>query len=336
MKVAIIGCGLIGKKRAEAIKALGEDEIVACCDILPEASSAFSSQYLCKSYPTVDQLLQESEADSVVISVVNKFAKNYVLQTLESKRHVLAEKPLGRNSRESSEILEFIRKQPPSFLALKTGFNLRFHPAIQKTKHLLTEGIIGSLLFIRAQYGHGGRPGMEKEWRASKDLCGGGELLDQGVHIIDLARWFAGDISRVSAVLKTYFWKMDVEDTAFVQMETNRRVDIQFQVGWTIWKNTFSFELFGENGYIRISGLGGSYGEETLEVGIRNPKGGAPAVQKEIFQNPESCWLAEWNEYKLAIQSGRQPEASLNDGHEANRVVEAIYQAAHFKRPVDL
>src|SRR5438105_2060180 len=103
MKVAIIGCGLIGKKRAEAIKVQGEDEVVACCDVNPQASEIFAQQYQCKSYPTVDQLLDQSQAESIIISVVNKFAKPYILQALATNRHVLAEKPLGRNAEESAE-----------------------------------------------------------------------------------------------------------------------------------------------------------------------------------------------------------------------------------------
>ncbi len=330
MKVAVIGCGLIGKKRAGAIRVQQEDEIVGCFDTNHAAAEAFSKEYNCPVYPTAEQLF--SKADAIIVSVVNKFAKPYVLQALASKRHVLAEKPLGRNLFESGEIVEALKSHP--YLAIKTGFNLRFHPAIQKAKSLLET--IGPLYFIRAQYGHGGRPGMENEWRSSKDLCGGGELLDQGVHLIDLCRWFGGEIATVSSVLRTYHWKIEVEDTAFVQMRSKQGTDIQFQVGWTFWKNTFSFELFGEKGYIRISGLGGSYGEETLEIGMRNPKGGVPSIQKEVFSNTDICWLAEWNEYKSAIQAQRQPHASAQDGHEANRVIDAIYRASQLNRPVEL
>jgi predicted dehydrogenase len=333
MKVAIIGCGLIGKKRAEAIRVQGEDRVIGCYDANSEAAESFSRQFECPSFATSDELLGLSGANAAVVSVVNKFAKPYVLQALEKGLHVLAEKPLGRNLRESDEIIQALGEKP-GYFAVKTGFNLRFHPAMQRAKEKLAS--IGTLYFIRAQYGHGGRPGMEKEWRASKDLCGGGELLDQGVHLIDLCRWFAGDISSVSAVLRTNFWKMEVEDTAFVQLRTKQGADIQFHVGWTLWKNTFDFELFGEKGYLRISGLGGSYGEETIEIGIRNPRGGPPFVEKETFPNPDICWLAEWNEYKSAICERRQPHASAYDGHEANRVVDAIYRSAQMNCTVAL
>lgn len=339
MKIAIIGCGLIGKKRAEVIKMQAQDEIVACCDINPQIAQAFSQQFGCRSYPTAEDVLKDSEADTIIISVVNKFAKPLIIEALRSNRHVLAEKPLGRNVEESTEVLrvlEMQQTQSKQFLAVKTGFNLRFHPAIQKAKSLMDENVLGRLYFIRAQYGHGGRPGMEQEWRASKDLCGGGELLDQGVHIVDLCRWFAGDITSVSSTLRTNYWKMEVEDTAFVQMRTKENVDIQFQVGWTLWKNTFVFEIFGENGYIRLHGLGGSYGDETFEWGIRNPLGGVPTIQKEVYKNSDSCWQLEWNEYREAIQASRQPRASARDGHEANRVIDAIYQSARLNRPVEI
>ena len=98
---------------------------------------------------------------------------------------------------------------------LKTGFNHRFHPALWKAKELLEQGVIGKCFNIRARYGHGGRAGMEKEWRSSKELCGGGELLDQGVHTIDLIRWFGGEITEVYGKVETKFWDMEVEDNAF-------------------------------------------------------------------------------------------------------------------------
>ncbi len=192
---------------------------------------------------------------------------------------------------------------------------------------MVDEGKIGKVFNIRARYGHGGRAGMEKEWRASKDLCGGGELLDQGVHVIDLIRWFGGEINEVYGKVETKFWDMEVEDNAFAILKTSNNVSASFHVSWTNWKNIFSFEIFGTEGYLRIEGLGGSYGQETLEFGKRKKEGGRPDI--EIFEFPpeDVSWVKEWEEFKRACAERREPIGSGYDGLKANEVIEAIYRS---------
>jgi len=134
---------------------------------------------------------------------------------------------------------------------------------------MLERGELGSVYFSRCIYGHGGRPGYEKEWRASKEICGGGELLDQGVHVVDLFRWFMGDFVEAFGYTPTYFWDMEVEDNGFAVFRTEKGQTASMHTSWTQWKNRFTFEVFGEAGYLIVDGLGGSYGVETLTVGKR-------------------------------------------------------------------
>ena len=269
----------------------------------------------------------------MIVAVVNKFAKNIVLRSLDSRKHVLAEKPLGRNVAEALDMVNLANKEG---VILKTGFNHRFHPAVWKAKELIDSNRIGTIFNIRARYGHGGRPGMEKEWRASKDLCGGGELLDQGVHIIDLIRWFAGEVNEVFGSVETKFWPLEVEDNAFAILKTKNNVTASFHVSWTNWKNIFSFEIFGTDGYLRIEGLGGSYGPETLELGIRKPEGGKPDITTFEFDPEDISWKNEWKEFKSAIEEKREPIGSGNDGLRANKVIEAIYESSLSKKAISI
>jgi len=349
MKVAIIGCGLIGIKRALALGK--EDSLVACCDTNPDSAKKFDKDFDCKYFLNYRSLLNEIDFDVAIVAVVNKYAKEIIIDSLKHGKHVIAEKPLGRNLEESKEILSAIpsfslsnspnpdapnspsprvSKSPDhrsvsKFLLLKTGFNHRFHPAVWKAKQMADEGKIGKIFSIRARYGHGGRPGMEKEWRASKDLCGGGELLDQGVHIIDLIRWFGGDVTEVYGKIETQFWNIKVEDNAYAILKTVRNVTVSFHVSWTNWKNIFSFEIFGTDGYLSINGLGGSYGPETLEYGRRNEKGGIPEIQMFDFPLKDFSWKEEWKEFKSAILEKREVIGNGIDGMKANQVIEAIY-----------
>jgi predicted dehydrogenase len=351
MNVAIVGCGLIGMKRALA---LGEgDRLVACCDTNQDARDRFAKQFHCDVYADYGSLLARSTCDAVVVAVVNKYAKDIVIEALSAGKHVLAEKPLGKNVEEARQMIKHSSSQiqfdTVSRLAervnnagashkpvLKTGFNHRFHRALMAARQRVECGDIGTILTIRARYGHGGRPGMEKEWRASKDLCGGGELLDQGVHLIDLIRWFGGEIESVFGKVETRFWEIEVEDSAFAILTTSKNVTAMFHVSWFNWKNIFSFEIFGSDGYVRIDGLGGSYGPETLEFGKRKKEGGKPDVQVISFPSEDVSWSEEWKEFKGAIQECREPLGNGYDGMMANAVIQRIYDSSRERRELSL
>jgi predicted dehydrogenase len=320
MKVSIIGAGLIGRKRALALSS--NDKLIACCDTNPEAAEKFSKDFNCKYYTDYKQLLEREDSDIIVVAVINKFAKEIIIAALKKGKHVIAEKPLGRNLSEANEI---VRAAKDNGVVLKTGFNHRFHPAIMKAQQLINKGEIGKVFNIRGSYGHGGRAGMEKEWRASKDLCGGGELLDQGVHIIDLIRWFGGGIKEVYGKVETKFWDMEVEDNAFGILKTENGVTASFHVSWTNWKNLFSFEIFGTEGYLKIEGLGGSYGPESLEAGKRKKEGGKPDIHTINYGPEDISWKEEWKEFKSACLAKREPLGSGYDGLKANEVIEALY-----------
>ena len=178
---------------------------------------------------------------------------------------------------------------------------------------------------MRIRYGHGGRSGMEKEWRASKDLCGGGELLDQGVHAIDLIRWFAGEVNDVYAQVETKYWPLEVEDNGFGILNTRNGVSCVVHVSWTNWKNIFSLEVFGEMGYVKVEGLGGSYGQEVLEIGKRKEEGGRPNIEIIEYPPEDVSWRNEWLEFKNAIKEQRLCVGNGYDGLKVNEVIEAMY-----------
>src|SRR5206468_1135197 len=147
---------------------------------------------------------------------------------------------------------------------VRVGFNHRYHRAFRKAREIVDSGVLGDLMFIRGRYGHGGRPGYDREWRAVPELSGGGEAIDQGMHLIDLARWFLGDFPSVQGYAGTFFWNMPVEDNAFFLLRSAENRVAFLHATWTEWKNLFSFEIYGRFGKLEVSGLGGSYGIERL------------------------------------------------------------------------
>lgn len=329
LRIGIVGAGLIGNKRAKAMRAVGGSRLVAVADVDARRAEEFGKMYGCDSYADWRKVTRHDDLDVVIVAVPNRFVAPIVLDALRHKKHVLSEKPFGRNVAEAEAMLKEGREQRR---LIKVGFNHRFHGAIWKARQLFDRGAVGKLLFIRARYGHGGRLGMEKEWRFQKRTSGGGELLDQGVHIIDLCRWFGGDFDRVYGLAQTKFWHTDLDDNAFVLMH-NKHVTASFHVSTTNWKNIFSFELFGDKGFLTIDGKGGSYGEETLTFGRRPERFGIPTIERSTFPGDVS-WETEWKNFLDAIRRRSPIIGGAIDGVMANKIVQAVYRSSKIGRAV--
>src|SRR5215813_1523602 len=190
MRVGVIGCGLIGHRRADVVRGSVGDELVIIADIERSRAEAVAGLTGCSVTTNWQEVVVRDDVDVIIVSTTNNWLAPLTIAALRHGKHVLCEKPLGRNPEESRQMLEAASM---SGRKLKTGFNHRYHGAIWKAHELSTQGAIGDILFIRCRYGHGGRPGYDKEWRANPEISGGGELLDQGIHVVDLFRWFLGD-----------------------------------------------------------------------------------------------------------------------------------------------
>ncbi|HKR62471.1 MAG TPA: Gfo/Idh/MocA family oxidoreductase, partial [Thermoanaerobaculia bacterium] len=229
-------------------------------------------------------------------------------------------------ARSVAELDAVIAAQKKSGCLVHVGFNHRYHPALRKARELFESGVAGELMFVRGRYGHGGRIGYDREWRADPALAGGGELIDQGVHLIDLARVFAGDFTRVQGFAKTYYWDMPVDDNAFMLLTTASERTAFLHVSCTEWKNLFSFEIYGRNAKIHVEGLGGSYGTERVTLYRMLPEMGPPETTSWEYPRPDDSWALELDEFLEDIEQHRQPAAGLNDARAALAVVEAIYE----------
>jgi predicted dehydrogenase len=186
----------------------------------------------------------------------------------------------------------------------------------------------GELMFVRGRYGHGGRIGYDQEWRADPGLAGGGELIDQGVHVIDLARWFLGDFIHVDGYAGTYFWQMPVDDNAFLLLRTEKNLAAFLHVSCTEWKNLFSFEIYGRTGKLAIDGLGGSYGVERLTYYRMLPEMGPPETTSWEYPRGDDSWGIEFREFLDDIEQERTPSAGLAEARAALDVVRKIYEAS--------
>ena len=319
--VAIIGCGLIGHKRAEALRG---HRLVACADIVRERAEDFA-----RKWPGMDvtqdwrAAVERPDVDMVIVATTHDALSKVTLGAVKAGKHVLVEKPAARNLSEINPVIAAAEKMGA---LVRVGFNHRYHPAFIKAKEIVASGEMGRLMFIRACYGHGGRIGYEKEWRANKDIAGGGELIDQGMHLIDLSRMFLGGFTGVKGFAHTYFWDMEVEDNGFMILTTPEKQTASLHVSWTEWKNRFSFELYGKDAKIEISGLGGSYGVEKITYYKMLPQMGPPETTRWEYPFPDLSWGKELEEFIVDIRLHRRPSPGLEDARAALEVIEKVYE----------
>jgi predicted dehydrogenase len=325
--VAIVGCGLIGRKR---LQALGDCQLVACADLSIDRARALAA-----GRPDVlatdrwEEAVQHPRADIVIVATTNDVLTPIAEAALDAGKHVIVEKPAARSV---AEIDRLIAASERSGKLAHVGFNHRYHPALQKARAIVDSGVLGPLMFIRGRYGHGGRVGYDREWRADPAMSGGGELIDQGVHLIDLSGWFLGHFAKIEGLAATYFWNMPVDDNAFMTLATEGGQVAFLQVSCTEWKNLFSFEIYGRDGKLAIDGLGGSYGVERLAHYRMLPEMGPPETEIWEYPRADESWALEFREFLADIAANREPSSGLAAARSALEVVEAIYARSGYPR----
>jgi predicted dehydrogenase len=321
--VAIVGCGLIGHKRATA---LAGGRLVACADLSLERARTLA-RLADGAVATAEwqEAIRHPRVDVVVIATTHDVLAPISCAAIDAGKAVLVEKPAARSVRELDVVIEAAARAK---VPVRVGFNHRYHPALRKARELQEAGELGELMFVRGRYGHGARLGYEREWRADPERSGGGELMDQGVHLIDLARSFLGPFAKVSGTARTYYWPMSVDDNAFLTLETAGGQVAFLHVSCTEWKNTFSLEVYGKKAKLHIEGLGGSYGLERLAFYRMLPQMGPPETTIWEYPMADDSWNVEMAEFMDEIRRGRHSAVGLGEARAVLEVVETIYGAS--------
>jgi predicted dehydrogenase len=275
------------------------------------------------------------EPDVVIVAVTHDQLAALSEAALSSGSHVLVEKPAGIGTRQVEHLAEVADNTGK---LVKVGFNHRFHPAIARVAEEVLSGRHGELMHLRGRYGHGGRVGYDREWRAKLRRSGGGELVDQGMHMLDLIHWLAGPLPLHSALMRTHFWDTEVDDNAALilgRADDRSSPWAMLHVSWTEWKNTFSLEVYCRTAKLQVDGLVGSYGNQRLRVYRMSGELGPPEVDESEFSANDLSWSAEWEHFATAISSAAgHPSASyrlpkllgdLADAHYGWATIEDAY-----------
>ena len=326
-RVGVVGCGLIGRKRAGA---LDGDEMVGCFDVNREAADALSSDHGGDSCATLGALLA-LKPDIVVVAVTHDHLSEVSIAALQHGAHVLVEKPAGLSV---AQVNAIDAAASHADRRVKVGFNHRFHPGIHQAVTAALSGEHGKILHVRARYGHGGRVGYDREWRADASRSGGGEIVDQGMHLLDLTHWLLGPLPLHSSLLRTQFWDTRVDDNAVLVLGERASRTAPWallHVSWTEWKNMFSMEIYCTTAKLHVEGLVRSYGPQRLRIYRMRPALGPPDLEELEWPDEDVSWLEEWRHFRGAIASGSPVLGGLADARFAWGVVDRAYRESGYE-----
>lgn len=327
IKVGIIGFGKMGRLRYEVIRKDGGGCVVGVVDpcekvSLPEV----------RVYRTAEELIDDPHLDAVFICTPNYLNYPLTVKALQAGKHVFCEKPPAFNANEMETIAAVERRAEG--VKLMYGFNHRHHESIKRAKATVDSGAYGRILWMRGRYGKSVDHNFYHNWRSQRNLAGGGILIDQGIHMLDLFLMLAGDFDEVKAYVSNLYWKLDVEDNVFAMLRNKEGVVASLHFTMTQWRHLFSLEVFLEKGYIVINGLltaTGTYGDEVMTVAKNRTT--APAAtwsDEEHFQfKIDNSWSSEVHHFFNAIEKDQPIQyGHFQDALKLMRLVDLIYQSA--------
>ncbi len=333
LKSVIIGMGKMGRIRHKEMMIHGGFEVIGMCDVNESVKSEFPEMFFSSDWKEV---IDHCKPEAVYVCTFNNVIPEIVCYALGQGMDVFSEKPPGRTV---EDVQMMIDSEKSSGKTLKFGFNHRFHYAIMEAKAMIETGRFGKILWARGTYGKAGGNQFAGNWRSNKELSGGGILLDQGIHMLDLLRYFMGDFSEIKSFVENAYWKeTELEDNAFALMKTNEGRVAMVHSSATQWRHKFHLDLYMEDGYITIDGILSStrsYGEECItfakkEFEDNTSAFGKPREQKIYFDKDDS-WRLEVEDFYDAVINQKPPKMGTSlDALRVMELVYGIYDAADF------
>lgn len=326
MKVGIIGFGKMGKIRSETIRTTGRADIVSVYDA--------NNQMDFSDYPVANDpmdIIKNSNIDAIFVCTPNFLNQKFTIGGLESGKHVFCEKPPAFTS---DDVVKIMKAEAASGKKLMYGFNHRHHSSIKYMKNLISSGEYGNILWMRGRYGKSVDKHFFKTWRAEKKYAGGGILLDQGIHMVDLFLYLAGTFNQAHSFISNCYWKGDIEDNVFAILKNNQTgVVASLHSTMTQWRHIFSLEVFLSRGYMVLNGLrtsSNTYGEEVLSIAKNRTT--APAAtwedEERITFNEDKSWRSEIDHFFDAIDEDKRVTiGSSEDALNIMLTIDKIYRS---------
>ncbi len=330
MKVGIAGYGVVGKTRHASIQKNTSYRVVAISEANSEAQKDIPSEI--DIFDDYRDLISKAELDIIFISLPNKFASDAVSLSLNNGLHVFCEKPPAKTLDELIKVKEIYNKS--SNLKLMYGFNHRFHLSVEEAKSIIDSNVFGKIINLRGVYGKSQLINFNQtDWRTKREESGGGILLDQGIHMLDLMRYLSSErFSQIFSFIDNAFWNFDVEDNVYALMKSKNGVVAQLHSSATQWRHVFNLEITLQKGSLVLGGLltgSKSYGDETLRIISSNPEKDKGIPMEETLEyRQDVSWDNEIKYFSNCLQNNLIIErGSIDDAIETMYLVEEIYKA---------
>lgn len=328
IKVGIAGYGIVGKRRGECVVNNPNMELVAVCDRNFNVDSVYDN---IKCFQDYNSLL-EQDLDALFVCMTNDIAAEVTIAALENKLHVFCEKPPGQNVEQIKDVIVVEKKYPD--LKLKYGFNHRYHDSVKNALSILKSGELGKVIDLNAVYGKSKvitATGPNADWRSKREIAGGGILLDQGIHMVDLLRLFAGEFETIYSFISNDYWKYDVEDNAYALMKSKNGPVALLHSSATLWRHDFKLHITCEFGALVLSGILSStksYGAETLTVSYKSDDELGDPKEVTTLYNYDPSWEEEVLEFSESILNNTPiGYGSSDDALATMKLVYSIYCA---------
>jgi predicted dehydrogenase len=329
MRVGIAGFGIVGRRRFEHINEHQDLQTVAVCDRVFDGTGKLEDGT--NYYDNYRAMLDAENLDILFVCLTNNIAPEVTIAGLESNLHVFCEKPPGRDVRDIEKVMEVESLYPD--LKLMYGFNHRYHDSVQDALHIIKSAKLGKIINLRGIYGKAKIITFNQDdWRTRREIAGGGVLLDQGIHMVDLMRFFAGEFTEINSFISNDFWKYDVEDNAYALMKTQDGIIGILHSSATQWRHRFSLDINLEKGSINLGGIlsgSKSYGAETMSVVWANHDNdnGDPKEQTTKY-NKDPSWSAEIAIFAESVRNGESIKScGSKDALLTMKLVYEIYMA---------
>ena len=319
---AIIGMGVVGKRRKYFIEKNRNYKIVAVSDITFKKDSKKNNIYYYKNYNSI----KSHKLDCVFVTLPNYLAPVVTCEFLKKNISVFCEKPPGRNI---EDIKKVIKVENKSASKLMYGFNHRYHGSVERAKNIIKNKTLGEVLNIRGLYGKSKMVTYPKgDWRSKKKFAGGGILLDQGIHMLDMINYFCGPFGNFKSFVSNRYWKYDIEDDVFAIFKSQKGILVSIHSTAIQWEHKFRIEVSLQKGSIELNGiLSGtkSYGSESLTiVKVKNNKFKNKITKKIIYFKKDNSWKKEIEEFARILANKSKKNDFKGTSKEALEVMSMI------------
>ena len=326
--MGIAGYGVVGKRRRKCVDLNPHLKLVAICD---RTFSKYSGRKNGVVRLSNFKDLLSHDLDMLIICLTNDIAPVVTIEALKHGLHVFCEKPPGRNLNDIKMVIEEEKKNPK--LKLMYGFNHRYHDSVRDALSIIEAGKLGKIINLKGIYGKSQLVTFDQpDWRTKREVAGGGVLLDQGIHMVDLMRLFAGDFKDIYSFLSNNHWGFDVEDNAYALMKTSDGVIGMLNSSATQWRHRFNLDINLEKGSIILGGIlsgSKSYGAETLTVVKAEPgKDNGDPMEQVTRYNHDPSWEMEIGVFVDCIMDNKEIQnGSSDDAYQTMKHVYRIYYA---------